>query len=206
MYFSSQKPLTWLEMVHVPEKISAFGCYKNGWTCPDVNVKSFVSVAKDSAGDDLTSCGNIRFCHHKHSWKCSALLKYTRRCHAYRRCSEYFDYSRPLSSHILCLGVKRLVTSMLPPLVGSGSQAWATECMLTINFKVCTYSGLLCCWLEVLLLLFWFTVPTETSTFVHNNVQVMKVAPSKSVSGKSQRHWHCLSIYGDTELHDNQQR
>lgn len=107
---------------------------------------------------------------------------------------------------ILCLGVKRLVRSMLPPLVGSGSQAWATECMLTINFKVCTYSGLLCCWLEVLLLLFWFTVPTETSTFVHNNVQVMKVAPSKSVSGKSQRHWHCLSIYGDTEQHHNQQR
>lgn len=115
-----------------------------------------------------------------------ALLKYTWRCHP--------------------LEVKRLVRSMLPPLVGSGSPAWATECMLTINFKVCTYSGLLCCWLEVLLLLFWFTVPTETSTFVHNNVQVMKVAPSKSVSGKSQRHWHCLSIYGDTEQHDNQQR
>lgn len=175
-------------MVHVPEKISGFGCYKNGWTCPEVNVKSFVSVAKDAAGDDLTSCGNIWFCHHKHGWKCSQLSLNIR------------------GGVILCLGVKRLVRSMLPPLVGSGSQAWATECMLTINFKVCTYSGLLCCWLEVLLLLFWFTVPTETSTFVHNNVQVMKVAPSKSVSGKSQRHWHCLSIYGDTEQHDNQQR
>lgn len=81
IYFLSQKPLTWLEMVHVPEKISGFGCYKNGWTCPEVNVKSFVSVAKDAAGDDLTSCGNIRFCHRKHGWKCSALLKYMRRCH-----------------------------------------------------------------------------------------------------------------------------
>lgn len=47
IYFLSQKPLTWLEMVHVPEKISAFGCYKKGWTCPDVNVKSFVSVVKE---------------------------------------------------------------------------------------------------------------------------------------------------------------
>ena len=74
------------------------------------------------------------------------------------------------------------------------------------NFKVCTYSGLLCCWLEVLLLLFWFGSNRNTSTFVHNNVQVMKVAPSESVSGKSQRHWHCLPIYGDTEPHDNQQR
>lgn len=123
MYFLSQKPLTWLEMVHVPEKISGFGCYKKGWTCPDVNVKPFVSVAKDAAGDDLTSCGNIRFVTTNTAGNVPALLKHTQRCHAYKRCSEYFDYSRPLSSLILCLGVKRLVRSMLPPLVGSGSPA-----------------------------------------------------------------------------------
>lgn len=178
----------WLDLSRCQRKTFCFCCQRRSWRWPDFLWK--YKILSPQTRLEMFP----------------ALLKYTRRCHAYRRCSEYFDYSRPLSSHILCLEVKPLVRSMLPPLVGSGSQAWATECMLTIHFKVCTYSGLLCCWLEVLLLLFWFTVPTETSTFVHDNVQVMKVAPSKSVSGKSQRHWHCLSIYGDTEQHHNQQR
>lgn len=69
-------------MVHVPEKISAFGCYKKGWTCPDVNVKPFVSVAKE-----------VSWRWPDFLWKYlilspqtrlemfPALLKYTRRCH-----------------------------------------------------------------------------------------------------------------------------